>query len=212
MILVPTGELTGVLGDVIPFACPDDDLPTLNCVRIEWDGAMLHTLATDRFRIAWSMWHPDDQPDLDSQDDLFTTWGGADDPWQATICLDDAKELVKVFKLPSKEQRVPLALDLDRQQVTVRRDRDTGYTALRLDIPDQQAEFPDVRTLLSDSDRIEPVTGLMFNAKYLADFSKVRPRSPLQMSFTGSTGIAHVSIGKRFTGAIMPVREGETAS
>ena len=120
----------------------------------------------------------------------------------------EAQELVKVFKLPTKEQRVPLTLDHD-EQVTVRRDRDTGYTALRLDIPDQLAEFPDVRQLLSDNDRIEPVTGLMFNAKYLADFSKVRPRSPLQMSFTGSTGLAHVSIGKRFTGAIMPVREGE---
>ena len=211
MILVPTGELTGVLGDVVPFACPDDDLPSMNCVRIEWDGQMLHALATDRFRIAWSMWHPDDQPDADSQDDLFTTWGGADEPWKATICLDDAKELVKVFKLPTKEQRVPLSLDLNQEQVTVRRDRDTGYTALRLDIPDKLAEFPDVRKLLADADRIEAVTGLMFNAKYLADFGKVRPRSPLQMSFTGATGIAHVSVGKRFTGAIMPVREGEAA-
>lgn len=211
MILVPTGELTGVLGDVVPFACPDNDLPSLNCVRLEWDGTMLHALATDRFRIAWSGWHPDDQPDQDSQDDLFTTWGGADEPWQATICLDDAKELVKVFKLPTKEQRVPLTLSLDREQVTVRRDRDTGYTALRLDIPDKLAEFPDVRKLLSDSDKVEPVTGLKFNAKYLADFSKVRPRSPLELSFTGTAGLAHVSIGKRFTGAIMPVREGEAA-
>lgn len=212
MITIPTGELTGVLSDVIPFTFPDDDLPALNCVRIEWDGAMLHALSTDRYRIAWASWHPDDDPDMDSQDDLFTNWGGADDPWSATVTLDDAKELVKVFKLPVKEQRVPLSVDFANGQVTVRRDRDTGCTALRLDIPDQLAEFPDVRKLLADSDRVESVPGLAFNAKFLADFGKVRPRAPMQMSFTGSKTIAHVAIGKRFAGAIMPINEGQEAA
>lgn len=212
MITVPTGELTGVLADVIPFAFPDADLLAVHCVRIEWDGDTLNALATDRYRIAWSAWHPDDDPDMDSQDDLFTKWGGADDPWTVTITLEDAKELVKVFKLPLKEQRVPLAVDVDNGQITVRRDRDTGYTALRLDIPDQLVDFPDIRKLLSDADRVEPVAGLAFNAKYLADFGKVRPRAPMQMSFTGSAGLAHVAIGKRFTGAIMPVREGQEAA
>jgi hypothetical protein len=211
LITIPTGDLTGVLSDVIPFAFPDPDLPAINCVRIEWDGALLHALSTDRYRVGWSSWHPDDQPDIDSQDDLFTKWGGADDPWQATVTLDDAKELVKVFKLPVKEQRVPLSLNVDRGQVTIHRDRDTGYTALRLDIPDQLLEFPDVRKLLADADGVEPVTALAFNARFLADFGKVRPGAPMQLSFTGSTGLAHVAIGKRFTGAIMPVREGEDA-
>ncbi|MEU7170352.1 hypothetical protein ABZ949_02525 [Micromonospora tulbaghiae] len=212
MITVPTGELTGTIADVLPFVFPDPDLPNLNCVRLEWDGHMLHALSTDRYRIAWSAWHPDDDPDIETQDDLFTNWGGADDPWTATITLDDAKELVKVFKLPTKEQRVPLTVDFTNGQVTVRRDRDTGYTALRLDIPDQLAEFPDVRKLLTDSDRVEPIAGLAFNAKYLADFGKVRPRAPMQLSFTGATKLTHVAIGKRFTGAIMPVNEGQEAA
>ncbi|WBB94237.1 hypothetical protein [Verrucosispora sp. WMMC514] len=212
MITIPTGELTGILADCIPFVFPDSDLPAINCVRVEWDGDMLHALATDRYRIAWSTWHPDDDPDIESQDDLFTTWGSADDPWTATITLDDAKELVKVFKLPAKEQRVPLTVEFAGGQVTVRRDRDTGYTALRLDIPDQLAEFPDVRKLLADGDRVEPVPGLAFNAKYLADFGKVRQRAAMQLSFTGSKTLAHVAIGKRFTGAIMPVTEGAEAA
>lgn len=209
MITIPTGDLTGVLSDVIPFAFPDTDLTDIHCVGLRWDGDMLHAVATDRFRIAWSQWHPDDEPDMDSQDDLFTTWGSSDEPWTATIDLDDAKELVKVFKLPPKEQRVALSLDFANGQITIRRDRDTGYTAVRLDIPDQKAQFPDVQELLAGADRLEPITGLMFNAKYLADFGKVRPRAPMQMSFTGSTGLAHVAIGKRFSGAIMPVREGD---
>lgn len=211
MIQIPTGDLTGVLSDVIPFAFPDDDLPDVHCVRLEWDGAMLHATTTDRFRIAISSWHPDDEPDGDAQDDLFTTWGSGDDPWTVTISLDDAKEAVKVFKLPTKEQRVPLSVDVANGQVTVRRDRDTGYTALRLDVPDQQAQFPDVQKLLSEADRLEAVTGLTFNAKYLADFSKVRPRAPMQLAFTGTVKPAHVTIGRRFVGAIMPVREGESA-
>ncbi|MFI5934747.1 hypothetical protein [Actinoplanes sp. NPDC051494] len=211
MITIPTGDLTGVLGDVIPFVFPDDDLPDLHCVRLEWDGTMLHALSTDRFRMAVSSWHPDDEPDADVQDDMFVRWGGADDPWTATLTLEDAKELVKVFKLPPKKQRVPLTLDFANEQVTVRRDRDTGYTAVRLDVPDQLAQFPDIRKLLADSDRLKPITGLMFNAKFLADFGKVRPRAPMQLSFTGSTAITHVGIGKRFLGAIMPLREGETS-
>lgn len=32
MITVPTADLTGILGDVIPFAFADDEFPLLNCV------------------------------------------------------------------------------------------------------------------------------------------------------------------------------------
>lgn len=211
MITIPTGDLVGVLSDVIPFTFPDTDLPDIHCIRLHWDGDMLHASSTDRYRIATSSWHPDDEPDMEAQDDLFTTWGSGDEPWTATIALEDAKELVKVFKLPPKEQRVPLTIDFANAQITVRRNRDTGYTAVRLDIPDQRAQFPDIREVLGAADKLEPITGLMFNAKYLADFGKVRPRAPMQMSFTGTTSVAHVTIGKRFAGAIMPTREGEAA-
>lgn len=212
MITVPTGDLVGVLSDTIPFACAEDEVPHLNCIRLEWDGDMLHALSTDMFRIAWSSWHPNDEPDTDAQDDLFTTWGSADDAWLATITLADAKELVKVFKLGPKEARVPLSLGFDNGQVTVRRDRDTGHTALRVDVLDHLVEFPDVRKFLSENDQVKPVVGLAFNARYLADFGKVRPRSPMQLSFTGTTSTTHVAIGKRFNGAIMPIREGQEAA
>ncbi|WP_213451561.1 hypothetical protein [Rhizomonospora bruguierae] len=59
MITIPTGELVGLLGDVVPFASPDKDMPNYNVVRLEWDGEMLHALTCDTIRIGWSSWHPD---------------------------------------------------------------------------------------------------------------------------------------------------------
>lgn len=213
MITIPTADLLGVLGDTIPFVYQDPAAPSLNGVQIEWDGQMLHALATDRIRIAWSSWHPDDEPDegIEVQDDLFTAWGGADEPWSAVVSQEDAKQVVKMFKLPTKESQAPLTLEVDRGQLKVARSRETGHSALtarlRAELPMGETP-PDVRKLLADNDRIEAVNGLSFNAKYLADFAKVRPRgNAMAMRFTGVDKPVHVSIGERFVGAIMPARE-----
>lgn len=211
MITIPTGDLTGVLADCLPFVHPDDDLPMLNCVRVEWDGEMLHALATDRIRLAWSQWQAGDlAPGTEAQDDLFTEWGGADEPWQTTIALPDAAELVKVFKLGPKEWGCPLTVDYDqaRDRLTVERSRETGHSAITVVAEGSGAEFPNLRALLAKADVLEPVTGLTYTAKYIADFAKVRPRGPLELKFTGTTGLTHVSIGERFVGAIVPVRLG----
>lgn len=211
MITIPTADLVGVLSDTIPFACPLPELPTLNCIRVEWDGQMLHTLATDRYRVAWSQWHPDDEPDegVEAQSDLFTEFGGADDPWHAVIGLEDAKQLVKVFKLPTKEAHAPVTLDQERGQLQVKRSRDTGHSALtalmRAELPDGEST-PDLVKLLADADRIEAVKGLSFNAKLLADFAKVRPRGNV-MALRFAQKLVHVSIGERFVGAIVPAHE-----
>lgn len=208
-ITIPTGDLTGVLGDTIPFASPDDEVPQFNCVRLEWDGDMLHALSADGIRVAWSQWHPDDEPEGETQDDLFTEFGGADDPWAAILRLDDAKEMVETFKLGPKEQRVPLTVDCDGGQITVKRSRDTGYSAHTLTVPTPLLETPDVRKLLADLDHREHIGEVAFTAKFLADFGKVRPRGPLEFTFTGATKPTLVRVGKRFCGAIMPVKLGE---
>lgn len=211
MITIPTGDLTGILADVIPFAFPDEDIPDINCVRLEWDGGSLHALATDRYRLAISTWQPGDLDESDGvQDDLFTDWGGGDDPWSMSIALDEAKELVKVFKLGPKEWHTPLTVDYDaeRWHAKVVRSRDTGHSAITVVTPDMRAEFPDLRALLAKHDGLEAVRGLAFTAKLLADFAKVRPRGPMDMKFTGEGGMTHVTIGERFVGAIQPVRLG----
>lgn len=210
MITIPTGDFVGILADVIPFAGTDDEIPSINCVRLEWVGTRLDALATDRYRIAISEWEPGDPDDRAVQDDLFTNWGSGDEPWRTTIALDDAKELVKVFKLGEKEYSVPLTVDYDRgrARLTVSRARNTGHSAITVVLETTEVEFPDVRGHLAKKDALLPVTSLGFTAKLLADFGKVRARGPLELSFSGDLGLTHVRIGDRFTGAIMPVRIG----
>jgi len=210
MITIPTGELTGIIADVLPFAHTDEELPAINAVRVEWDGQQLHALATDRVRIAISSWHPDDDPDEAVQEELFGRWGGADARWAASLPRADAKDLVDAYKLPAKEQRVPLTIGLVVGQVRVVRTRDTGYSAITMAIRSDSeavAGFPDVRKLLAANDTVEPVRGLAYTAKLLADFAKVRPRGPLELAFTGKHRATLVTIGSRFTGAIVPVRK-----
>lgn len=206
MITIPTGDLTGVLSDVIPFAFPKDDFPMLNVVRLEWDGHALHTLTTDRYRVGWSTWEPGDVGKFEEvQDDLFADWGSGDDPWACTLALADAAEIAKVFKLSHKESQVPLTVDYeaDRRRLTVKRAKETGHSAITISAEDTfEANFPDVRTLLANADKLAARREVEYTAAFLADFAKVRPRGPLSMRHTRS--LTHVSIGERFVGAIMP--------
>lgn len=204
MITIPTGDLVGILTDVLPFAFPHDDFPVLHSVRLDWDGRQLHALTTDRYRIGWATWEPGDITDADVQDDLFTEWGSGDQPWRCTLALPDAKEIARVFKLGPKEGQVPLTLDYeaDRLRLTVKRAKETGHSAITISAEDQMANFPDVRKLLASADRLSPRRDIQYNAAYLADFAKVRARGPLVMKHT--KGLTHVSIGERFVGAIMP--------
>jgi hypothetical protein len=205
MITIPTGDLTGILTDVIPFALRDDEIPMLNAVRIEWDGEQLHAMTTDRYRLGWSTWEPGDMADgEDVQDDLFTEWGSGDDPWRCTLALVDATQIAKVFKLGPKEAGVPLTVDYeaDRRRLTVKRAKDSGHSAITITADDAFVEFPDLRAMLARSDKLTARREVEYTAAFLADFAKVRPRGPLSMRHT--KGLTHVSIGERFVGAIMP--------
>lgn len=210
-ITISTGDLCGILGDCIPFALPSEDLPVLNAVRLEWDGDQLHALATDQVRIAWSTWDPGDDPDVEGafQPDLMTEYGGADDPWSIMLPLPDAKELERNFRLKPKERGCPLTVDFDDGQLRVDRSRNTGHSALRMVVAADPfaADWPDVRGLLAKHSTAAPLLNISYTARLLADFGKVRPRGPLRLTFTGETKPTLVEIGKRFVGAIQPVRE-----
>lgn len=212
MITVPTTELVGLLTDTIPFASPDKELPVLRTVRIDWDGEMLHASATDRYRIGWSRWHPDDDPDEDAQDSLFTDWGGADEPWTAVVDLDDAKDAVKMFKLPAKEGHAPLTVELYHRQIRISRSRETGHSAITHVIRDAATEdHTDPRALFDRMPDPVSTSEVAFSARMVADFAKVRPRGPLALTLAGTEGVVHVvhvAIGERFTGAVTPVRIG----
>lgn len=205
MITIPTGELVGLLGDVIPMASADGDLPTLNAVHLHWDGEKLHAQATDRQHIGWSMWHPNDTPVEDHQGDLLNQWGGTDEPWKATICLADAKHLVKTYKLGGKQWFIPLTVEHTTAGVRVVRARETGHSAISTVVRDTFEEFPKVDKALDPKRAVRNVAALAFNAKSLAVFAKVRARGDMEMRFGGPTGLVHIHIGERFRGGIQPV-------
>ena len=205
MITIPTGELVGLLSDVIPMASTDGDTPTINAVHLHWDGEMLHAKATDRQHIGWSMWHPDDAPVQDKQGDLLNQWGGSDESWSATICLPDAKHLVKTYKLGGKQWFIPLTVEHTSAGVRIVRSRDTGHSAISTVVRDTFEEFPKLDKALDESRATRNVAALAFNAKSLAVFAKVRPRGDMEMRFGGPTGLVHIRIGDRFRGGIQPV-------
>lgn len=215
MIAVPTGEVTGLLGDVARFAFVDTKkitIPTLSCVHIQWDGTMLHTLATDRHRIGWASWHPDDIADDPAQDDIFTRWGGHDEaePWSVQIPLRDAGHLIKTFKLPSKQARTPVIVELDEGHIRFRRYADTGLSDVTVDIEALDLpDVPDLRKVLADTAEIAPTRTVAYNARLLADFGAVRQRGPMELALNGPRGLTHITIGPRFVGAIVPIPMGD---
>lgn len=209
MITIRTADFVGILADVVPFATTDAECPETNAVRVEWDGSQLHALATDLIRVGISSWHPDDAPEIDAQDDVFTNLGGADEPWAVNVALDDAKHLIKTYKLPVKQGNTLITVEYAGGDMKVIRSRDTGHSAITVKVDGQPAVFPAVRDLLSSKDALQEVTGLAFGARFIADFGKVRPRGPLELEFTGTTSLTHVRIGERFLGAIMPTRLGD---
>lgn len=215
-VTIPTSELVGLLGDCIPFASPDDDVPQLNAVRLEWDGRQLHAMSTDRHRIAWSTWDPEDDPDGDRQSDLWTEFGSdTDEQWHILIALADAKDIVGAYRLGAKEDDAPLtvarAVTSNGEQLTVDRSRLTGYSAITMVVRGVVADpDPDIRGVLSRFDTAAPVGEISYGAKLLADFAKVRQRGPLRLTFTGDRRPTLVAIGERFVGAIQPVIEKES--
>lgn len=202
MITIPTGDLTGILSDAVPFASPEKDLPDSHCVRIFWDGNTLHTQAHDEIHMGWSRWTADEDHVQDSKDFPANGWGGADDPWSVTIRLDDAKHLIKTYQLGAKQYFVPLTVEPTGHGLRIQRTRDSGRSAISTVVRDTAATFVDLQRFLAEHDTIEAVQHVNVDAKRLAAFSKVRPRGAMLTRFTGEGKPLIVTIGDQFTGAI----------
>ncbi len=214
MITIPSGELVGLLSDVIPFADGDKDALLLASVRLWWDGSMLHAEATDRVLYGHASWSPDDAPSSNKpeQESLFDRWGGTDDPWEFLLDLADAKDLVKNFKLGPKEWSVLLEVTYRFDRLSVRRRGDDEHSALLqdIDVHSMNGEFPDVADMLDKARELRggraEVAAIAFEPRRLGAFEKVRQRSPVRFTFHGPRGYAEVTIGNRFVGAIQPSR------
>lgn len=207
-ITIRTADLVGILTDVIPFAADIPELPHINAVRMEWDGEMLHAEATDTLHAARSSWHPDDDASGSSkQATAFDILGGADNPWALIVRYDEAKEIVKDYRLPTKEADCLLTLDYNRGALTIRRSRDTGHAAKQFVAEGRMVEFPRVGAWL-DGDMVQAtVQQIQYSGAVFARVGQVRQRGLMRMVF--GTKWTRVTIGDRFVATLSPDRSGE---
>lgn len=203
---IPTTELVGLLTDTIPFALDDPEWPEHFCVRLLWDGELLHTQAYDGTHLGWSRWSPDDAPDTDAQESLIDQWGGDDPPWSIVISLADAKGLAKLYKVNDKLAYTPLQVSGERGDLRIVRNKTRGLMAISTTVEPAEVTFPDLDAFLAKTGRPKAVSTVAFTAACLAHFAEVRPRGPMLVTFTGPTSAALVTIGDRFTGAIAQLR------
>ena len=170
-------------------------------------------MATDELRMGVSSWHPDELPEAAAQEGVFARRGGTSRPWSVVVGLPDAALLAKTFKVNEKNWWVPLGLDYiegitDRAKLRVARNTDSGLPGLAATVVDRDVDLPDVRQLLAAEPLPRPVESIEFNGEMLAAFGQVRQRGGgLKLTFAGTDGMARVTVGDRFRGALIPIRK-----
>lgn len=210
MITIPTTELIGCLSDVLPvISDPKDDLAG---VKIYWDGESLHFTTYDVNSGATVVWTPGEGAEGDYDDDGTIDdieWGGPDDPWQTWIPLAQAKEILKLFKLPAKLWRFPVTLkcSLSGDRLTVERtDSPKGERLLSIPgMPEQLSKIPDVRNYCQDQD-FSPTDRHMigFAPFRIGAFGNVRPHGMLYLVLGRDGDPVQVNVGLRFAGFVYP--------
>lgn len=210
MITIPTTELIGGIQDMLPIVL--DDKSSLAGLAIEWDGESLHFTAYDVFAAATVAWIPgegaegtDESQEFDQDEDPH--FGGDDAPWRTWIYLDAAKEIVKLFKLPSKLWRTPVTLkctpvgDLLIERV----DSPRGNRELRVpgDPDKARREIPSVESIRNPLGLAvgHPESIGFFHAR-LGAFGAARAHGTLTMAFFGDDNPVAITMGKRYAGFI----------
>lgn len=214
MITIPTTELIGGLNDVLPII--SDPKAELAGVQINWDGEELHFTTYDVHSGAIVSWLPGEgdervgQIETEGPDDGYEPeWGGDDAPWATWIRIEQAKEILKLFKLPAKLWRFPVTLkcSLSGDRLTVERtDSPKGERLLSIPgAPDMLRKIPNVRTYCEDRGRTPAsVLGATFNAARLGTFGSVRPHGLMTLIFGQENDPVEVKIGTRFAGFVFP--------
>jgi hypothetical protein len=200
MITITTGSLVNLLADAAMFACPHDDIPDLYAIRLEWDEEALHASATDLIRSVHVSWDPEDDEGTGTLEPHF---GGDDARWVMFIRLDEAQEIVSHFKLPFKLRGTPLTVNHRDGLLTIHRSRSTGHQEVKVIVPTQVIQFPDLSGL---RDRFEtnPAHAMNYHGTQLADFTAIRQAGDLTFLFDAVTGLTCILKGRRFVGTLRP--------
>lgn len=214
MITIPTTELIGGLTDVLPQIT--DEKSDYAGVLINWDGTSLHFTAYDVQSAATVYWTPGEGAESTDEDEgtpggggTFpdVDWGGDDAPWRTWIGVASAKEIVKLFKLPAKLWRFPVALKCsptgDRLIVEREDGPRVGRTLMVWADPGKVHSVPDVRDVAYAEDREVATDGHLEIAAYrLAAFGNVRGHGVLRLELGGPNEPIGVTMGQRFAGFV----------
>jgi hypothetical protein len=206
VITIPTTELIGGITDVLPILSD----PKTGGIKINWDGECLHFTAYDIYSGGTVAWFPGEGAEGEFDDEegaVEIDWGGDDSPWSVFIWADQAKEILKLFKLPAKLWRVPVTMKASPtgdRLIIERTDSPRGERLLMLPTDnDHLNEIPDVANYAQDQDRsITAVTTATLAPARLGAFGAVRPHGLMTMLFGLLSDPVEVRIGSRYAGFV----------
>jgi hypothetical protein len=176
-------------------------------ILIAWDGEQLHFAAHDVNSGGISTWIPGEgaEGEQDDEGSADVDWGGDDSPWQVFLWAGQAKEILKLFRLPAKLWRVPVTLKCTLTGDRLIIEREDGPKGERLlTLPsdqDRARKFPDIREIASR--RTEVSTGygdVQFWPARIGAFGQVRPHGALALHFGYEKEPVMVRVGTRFVG------------
>jgi hypothetical protein len=213
-ITIPTTELIGCIEDVLPIV--SNPKGAYAGVKIEWDGESLHFTAFDVYSGGSVVWTPgegaegdiDAGPDGEVGDPGDVDWGGEDDPWRVWIWHAQAKEILKLFKLPAKLWRFPVKIGVSGvamgELVIEREDGPRTGRVLSLATENKTlVNIPDVRAIALAEDRtVVGHEGFRFAHQRLGSFGTVRLHGRMLLDFGALSEPVGVRIGTRYTGFI----------
>lgn len=213
MITIPTTELIGCLSAVLPITLDPKD-NALAGVAIEWDGEALHFTVYDVVTGATVRWVPGEgaegEIDEDTEEHTLFDWGASDgdSPWRVFIGHADAKEIVKLFKLPAKLWRYPVTLKVNLSQTKLIIERQDGPRGERLlTVSTDNAvlrNIPDVRVVAGQiSDGAHALlTGAQFNGLRLASLGPSTAYGVLTFNFGVKGNPVAATAGSRYAAFI----------
>lgn len=227
MITTSAREIVAALKNVIPFASADVDDPAYNVVRIDFDGDSLYTSASNRTQHVRYRLDIEEIGDHEEAGAHAWQYGISAEAYPFSVRLDliSAKGVVGALAMnPAKLMFAPVTLKVitdmsERNMYKVKFIRDANdplWNAAAAHysgrgVPDtDEGDAPEV-DIFDLIDRTREMAGKNFgvawNAKLLANFSKVVAYGPLEMSFTGDAEQAvRVQIGTRFEGVAWPAK------
>lgn len=205
MITIPTTELIGCLSAVLPITLDPKD-NSLAGVAIEWDGEALHFTVYDVASGATVRWIPGEGAEGevgDDESDDYASWGGEDSPWRVFIAHADAKEIVKLFKLPAKLWRYPVSLKVNLSSTKLiieRNDMSRGERLLTVSTDNAVLRnIPNVRERVEQvaSEMNVPSANPCFNGLRLASLGASTAYGVLSFSFLDD-GMVGAQAGTRY--------------